>query len=311
MSDTGQAQAITAIPAAVAPAQATPAPGAPAGFDSVPAQSTKAAPKPAAPAKAETYDVTVDGKSIKMTLDEMKKHAGLGKKAYSNLEEAAKIRKDAESKLDRIKTPKDAMKFLTDPKNGYDAKEVRAAFEEWYSEAFIEPETMTPEQKRWAQMERENKELKAEREAQQKEAQAAREAEEDSRTGQQLQSEITSMLEESGMPKTKFTASRMAYWIRVNESKGINAPKEMIIEQVRTERNNIVKSMADSYDGEALVQHLGEDIVKKIRQFDLARIRAKRGGTAPVEGQKAPTTDEQPEKISTREVKRRARDLFR
>lgn len=293
--------AATAGQAAV---QATP--GAPAGFDSVPAQSKA----PAVKAAPEMYEVQVDGKPVKMSLEEMKRHAGLGKKSYANLEEAAKMRKETEAKLDRIKTPKAAIKFLSDPANGFKPEEVRAEFEAWYAENFIDPETMTPEQKRIAELERKNKDY----EESEKERQAKAEAEENDRldkvSGELLQRELTQMLEESGMPKTKFTASRLAYWIRVNEAKGINAPKEMIIEQVKTERNNIVKSMAEAYDGEQLVQHLGEDIVKKIRQYDLGRIRAARGVKAP-EGQtfKSLGEDAPAEKISVSEVKRRSREF--
>ncbi len=139
----------------------------------------------------------------------------------------------------------------------------------------------------------------------------AKEAEEkalDEQGKANIQKELTALLEESGMPKPKFTASRLAYWIRVNEAKGIQAPKEMIIAQVQAERNAIVKSMADSLDGEPLVEALGPDIVKKIRQYDLAQIRAKRGGQAPVEDKKQslePPTRR--ERITESEVKRRIR----
>lgn len=287
-----------------------PVTAAPVTAATVVTEGTAAPAKTTAPVAPETYEVKVDGKTVKMSLDELKKNAGLGKKAYSNLEEAAKIRSDADAKLDRIKTPKAALQYLTDPSNGYKANEVREAFEEWYKETYIDPEGMTPEQKRIAELERENKKFKetqAERESREK---AEREAEMDRQGSEQLQKELTVLLEESGLPKTKFTASRLAYWMRVNESKGINAPKEMIIEQVRIERNNIVKSMADSCDGEALVQALGEDVVKKIRQYDLKKIRERRGISEPQAKEDDIFDKDKPrEKISLREVRERARQF--
>lgn len=309
------AQAMTTTPAPVklpeTPTKTAPSDKSQAAVDTP--KETKAAP---APAKEELFEVVVDGKPAKMTREELIRHASLGKQAYSKFEEAAKLRKEADDKLGKIKTPKDAMRFLTDPKNGYDANEVRTAFEEWYAETFIAPETMTEEQKEIARLKKQNEEYerdRKERELREKEAEEKRLDEMGSKT---LQQEITKIVDESGLPKTKFTTSRIAYWIRVNESKGISAPKELIISQVKKEAGDIVKSMvaATGGDAERIIQVLGEDVVKLIRKHDIEQIRKRRGQPAsdakPTETFEKPTEDGEDKWITPAEVKRRAR-LFK
>lgn len=296
-------QATTAAPAA-APTASTSVPsvqGAPVG------QKASAAPQSAA---EQFEEIQVDGKPVKMSRDEMKRWASLGKAGNSRFEEAAKIRKDSEAKLEKIKDPKSAMKFLTDPANGYNREDVRAAFEDWYKETYIDPEQMSPQEREAAQIKKENAELKAYREQKEKEAHEAKEKSLDAQTSEALQRELTTLLEESGLPKTKFTASRLAYWIRVNETKGLNAPKELILEQVRKETRDVVSALALNADGEKLVGLLGEDVVKKIRQYDLARIRAARGTKEP-QTQNELQENKPQEKITPSEVRRRARGLYK
>lgn len=293
------------VTAPAAPAAATPAQPA------VPAAN--AAPKPA-PTAEEFFEYKANGKPVKIPKSEAEKKLALADGAFQKFEEAANIRKDAEAKLSRIKTPKEAIKFLNDPESGLDPSEVRAAFEEWYNYQYIEPEKMTP-------AERENRELKeklskfeaeqlAKKEAEDKEIESKMDLEE----AQKLQTEILGLLDECQMPKTRFTANRLAYWMRVNESKGLNAPAQVIVEQVRREANDIMQSLVKNAEGESLLKILGDDTAKKLRKYDLERIRKNRGIQQPPPEEQN-TNDELPplkpgERITPQEVRRRAR-LFK
>lgn len=266
----------------------------------------EAAPKTAA---EEFFDVPVNGKTVKMTRADLLKEASLSKGAFQKFEEAAKMRREAENVLSRLRDPREAVKLLNDPKMGLDKNQIREAFEEWYSENVIKPAEMSPEQKRaheaeqkMADYERQLKEYKQKEEELQNRHL-------DTEAAQTLQQEIIGLIEKSGLPKTRFTTSRIAYWLRVNEAKGLNAPADLILKQVQKETRDVMGSLVEASDGDMLVNLLGENTVKKLRAYDLARIRAKRGQVAPAEN--AQPEEQQPktrETITESEWKRRLRD---
>lgn len=303
-------EAVTGAP--VTPAAA---PAAPTAATSTPKPVNVDAPK-AAP---EFFDVKVDGKTVKMSREEVLKHASLSSRAHEKFEEAAKLSKAAEAKLSKIKTPKAALAFLNSEESGLNKDEVRAEFENWYKETYIDPEGMSEEQRELMELKKEKQRWESERAERERLQKEAEERELDQVESQRVQRELTEMLEEAGMPKTKFTASRLAYWIRVNEAKGINAPKELILQQVKQEQNGIVNSYlknAIQYGEEApdrLVQWLGEDgkqFINLLRKYDLKQIRAKRGGGQPQATQQTESQENSKhEKISLAEVRRRAREF--
>lgn len=266
---------------------------------------------------AEEY-IDVDGERVPKAelFKTFKNSRQIYKEAYSKFEESAKLRKEADSKLDKIKNPKDAIRFLADEKNGYKPDEVRAAFEEWYAEQYIAPEQMTAEQRRIAELEKKTREYESKEQERLEREKQEEEKKIDQTYMQQLQREIAETIESSGLEKTKFNANRIAHWIRVNEAKGISAPKDLVIQQVRNEFNGILKDAVKSTGGDAkkLIGILGEDVVKIIRKYDIEQLRLKRnGGAPPTETPNKDFNDPltpPKEKISVDEVKRRAR-LFR
>lgn len=271
-------------------------------------------PAPAKPAAEEWFEVPVDGKTRKMTREELIKHASLGSAAHSRFEEAAKLRKQAETFLSKLRNPKDAISLLKDPKLGLNQEEIRSEFENWYKTEYIDREAMTPEQRRLADAEARIKAYE-EQEAEKKRAEEAQEEEKQtSAEAEAIQRELIGLVEKSGLPKTKYTISRLAYWSRVNETKGIKAPPELLIQQVKKEQRQLVDSLTQASDGETLLGLLGEDVVKKLRKFDVERIRARRNGGGQVINQESAPIPEElkppTERISTEEVRRRAR-LFK
>lgn len=275
------------------------------------AGSPAAQPTPAKPPEPEWLEYVADGKKQRVTKEEaLKRLLPLADTSYKRLEEAAAMRKQADSVLSKLKDPKKAIEFLQDPELGLKKEEVKAAFEDWYKTNFIDREAMTPEQRELADAKARLSKYE-ELEANVKKEQERKQAEElDSRTAQEIQQEIIKTVEESGLPKSKFTVSRIAYWTRVNEAKGINAPRELIIGQVKKELREVVESVCAAADGDMLFDVLGESTVKKVRSHDLARIRAKR---SPVSPQQAPVQDDpfaiKPnERITESEVRRRLRE---
>jgi hypothetical protein len=264
--------ATAAVPAAV---NTAPNVTAQAKTDIPPAS---AALKEAAP---KLFDVTIDGKVHKMTESELIREASLGRGAEKRFDEASQMRRQAEQLLGRLRDPKEAIKLLNDPQLGLDKNQIREAFEEWYSENVIKPSEMSPEQRKLHEANQRLAEYeKREQERKQKEEHEQM-ARMDAETAQKLQKEIIELADSSGLPKTRFTISRIAHWMRVNEAKELNAPKELILEQVRKEMRDVVGSLTEASEGEMLIKILGEGTIKKLRAYDLAQIRAKKGLAQP------------------------------
>jgi hypothetical protein len=255
------------------------------------------------------HEVRVDGKVKKVPLSELLDKYSHADTANKRFEEAAALRKQAEGFLSKLRDPKQALSLLEDPALGLDSKQVREAMEEWYDRKFLKPEAMTPEQRKLAETEAKMKEYESRLEAMAK----AKEEEENKRLdaaeAQKVTQEVIALCEKVGLPKTRFTASRIAHWVRVSGLQQWNSPPEAIINRVKQEWRGIMEGGIQNSDGEVLINLLGEDTVKKIRKYDLERIRKSRGQAAPAEAKQDYKPANPNEKISMEEYKRRLREF--
>lgn len=273
-----QGQAHMEVPVTPQPAKAAPT------SESAPEPGNEATIEPKVDPDSVEHEFTIDGKKVRMSLSEMKRRVSLENTAQSRFEEAAKMRKQAESLLGRLKSPKDAIKLLQDPSLGLNQEEIRSAFEEWYADTFIKREQMTPEEREMADIRAENEAYRKEKEAQ---AQRQREEQEEQQTKemtQRVQKEIISLIEQNNLPKTRFTAGRIAHWYRVNELKGIQSTPDLILHQVRNEQSQVMKDLVENGSGEHLFNALGETAARKLAKYFLEQVRK---GNAP----KTPAVD--------------------
>lgn len=277
------------------------------------ATSTQAQAPKAAPS-AELFEVKVDGKVIKMTRDELIQHASMGHAAQKRFQEAAQLRKQTEAVVGKLRDPKSVIQALQDPALGLNKDQIREAFEEWYSREFIEPEQLTPEQRKLR--EAEDKIRKFE-EAEKSRAEEKRKAEEEAMTSQareQLQNQIIEALDTGSLPKTNFTVRRLAYWIQRNHANGFDAPTEVLVSQVKNEFNQNMRDMVEASDGDVLIKLLGDSIIQKIRKYDLDQLRKTRQGgqvtTTQVQEETRARGDGR-EPLSSADVNERLRQLQR
>lgn len=254
----------------------------------------------------EFFDVPVNGKTKRVTKAELLKRYSLEEAAEQRFNEAAKLRREAEEREAVWNDPEKALELL---KKRHPDR-FRDTVENVYNREYIEPENMTPEQRRIAELERENNEYKSKAQQEAEALKAKQDADEDERTVGQLQREIMEVLETSGLPKTKFTAARIAYWMRVNENKGLGLPADLIVKKVKDERRDIMRSEMQAMSVEQMIETYGDDAIKKLRAWDIEQIR-KRRGAPPVEvpTEKKESLSQQFEKIRPSEVRRRAREF--
>jgi hypothetical protein len=266
-------------------------------------KSTKAVAKPA----DELFELTVDGKPVKWTKAQVIAYASKAHVADKKFEEASQLRKEHESIRDMAK--KDPMGALA-KMLGISEDELQDPIEQFYNKKWIEPETLTPEQRELKRYREQEKQREAEAaEQKQRDEQAAGEK----LTAQHreiLQKNIISALEASGLPKTPYYASRMAFHMGQNMKRGWDAPQEIIIEAVKSEHNSALAQMA-SLPPEEIIKVMGNDFVNKIRAYDLKLLRERRGGLANSFSGRTPepSTENGRPKIDMQEVNERMRRM--
>ncbi len=256
----------------------------------------------------ESFDVKVNGKVVKMTRQELIDNASMSSAANEKFNEAAKMRKEYESFLKTVK--ESPLKALTDPRLGLTKEQVRAKMEEWYHKEFIIPEGMTEEQKRLAAAEERLKTYEEQEAAQKRQTEEQELAKLTATQTEYLQNQIIEAMEASGLPKTKFIVSRMAFYMRQNMQQGWEAPTSLIVQQVKREQQDLIGGQVKELDAPGLIALFGEDVINKIRAHDLKQLRERRANP-PVQtaGGVAANPSGGTGKIPYSEVNKRLRDM--
>lgn len=291
-----------AAPAAVPATPAAPMPPTQAGSSPVkPAQPTGQDPSntdPKAPAEKppsappKKFKVKVNGKEREFTEDELLQRASLAEAAQERFNEAAKLRRQAEQVIGKLRDPKQVMTVLQDPALGLSKDAIRAQFEEWYAKEFIETEKLTPEQKKIREQQAELEKYKQrDKETEEQKLKAQQEAM-TAQAREQVQTQIIEALETGGLPKTNFTIRRLAYWMQRNHANGFDAPVSLVVSQVKSEMETTLRDLVQASDGEVLVKLLGDGVIQKLRKYDLEQLRKLRDGGAPVEREVPISVDE-------------------
>lgn len=225
-----------------------------------------------APKAPELYDVTINGQTRKYTLQQLRDKASLSEAAMERFEEASKLSKKSQGFQENLK--KDFMKALMDPELGLSKDQIRERFENWYKENYIDPEQMTHEQRRIRELEAREKE-RNEKEAERTQREQAEQQERGiSAERETIQRSIIDALETSDLPKNRFTVGRMAYWQKQNLIRGFDAPMEVIVGQVRQERQDIVRSEFQGIKSvEQAIDLVGEEFINMLRKFDVERLK--------------------------------------
>jgi hypothetical protein len=260
---------------------------------------------------SELFEVKVNGKIVKMTRQEVIDNASMVHAANSRFEEAAKAKKEIERFRETAK--KDMMAALQDPSLGLTKEQIRDEFEKWYTREFIEPEQLSPSERRARELESKLKRYEQEEQDKLKKQQDQEQLELTNKQREYLQGQIIDALDRSGLPKTKLIASRMAFYMRENMLRGWEAPIDVIVKQVKQERQAMMSGEVGGLEGQDLINYLGDDVVNKIRKWDLQRLREQRSAKAP-EFSKSQSSSGRDgygnrEKVSSSDVQRRLNEL--
>lgn len=235
-------------------------------------------PKPEAPAAPEIFEHKVNGQIRRYTREQLLAKASLGEAATERFEEASRMAKKAQARDEAIK--KDFLTALQDPELGLSRDQIRARFESWYKEEFIDPETLSPEQRELNELKKYKSQVEEERKSQAELTQKTEHEKAVDAARESLQHEIIKTLDSSNLPKNRFTVARLAYWQKQNLDRGYDAPPEVLIQQVKEERSGIIRADLKEATIEQIQDTLGEDFeafITKVRKYDLARLQTKFG----------------------------------
>lgn len=264
-------------PASSAPTSSAPTSSAP--VDGAPTPGQTAAPT-ATPAEVRKMKLKIDNADVEMSESEVIALAQKGRGADRKFQEAAQLRKEAEQTAAFLKAnPREALAKL-----GID---VRKFSEETLMEILTQ-EQMSPEQRKAQDME---KKLRGYEKAE-KDAKDTRDREEaaalEGHHMKTFDDMFVKALGESGLPKTQYTVKRMAELQLVNIRKGLNLDATQLAKLVREDYMSEQKALYGAADGDALLELLGPEIVKKLSKAQIKKLK-----TAAPQYSK-PTPDREP-----------------
>jgi hypothetical protein len=211
---------------------------------------------------------------------------GLG--ADAKFQEASQMRRQAESFMNALKNNPESV--LTHPSLGINFRELAENF--LYKQ--IQQEQMTPEERERAtersELERFRKE-EAERKQQVEEQEKAQ-------MRQRYQEEWTNKFQDAlatgGVPKTDWTISRMAQYMKQAITKGHqHVQPQDVVEYVKQDWINAQREMFSSLEGDKLMEIVGKETADKIRKANLAQYQKTKQPSKPLTSKPKKAEDRQ------------------
>lgn len=245
----------------------------------------------------------VDGSEVEVDLSNEKDidaliQKGLGaSKRFNEVnqmrKQAEKWRRDSEMIVSLLEErPMDLLAHAAQL-NGVDARKL---VEEWLYENHYKLDQMKPEEKKiWEQQ----KELERFREEKKRnEAVIEKEKFEAARQAYRanFEKDIIGALEQGGLPKTSRTVQRMASYMHQALKTGVRMSASDVMPLVRQDYEADIKEMLGPMNGEGLARFVGDTNLKKLRDFELGKLRAQGANVATVSPTGTPSIGLEPAK---------------
>ena len=281
---------------------------------SEPIESTEVvAQEPLATPKLREARVDVDGQVMQINERQLKALWGLPEnepitdKEFKTMVSSYKAQKTSDIATRNAKQQEKLVKEIaemiqTNPfellkRAGYDPRQLA---EEYLTQA-IEEDMLPENEKELRKVRYEKEEL----ERQYKEELSRREQEQMDVAIQQAQQEISNniidALENSSLPKSPEVVKRIANYMLIAEQKGINVNPKQVIPLVEEDFRNLNSQILRSLDPTKRISYIGEDLLKQIRQDDLARLKTSQSQSS----QSVPKSKQPSSKKITKEEWRR------
>lgn len=269
-----------------------------------PPETPAGTPPPDPNAGKEKY--TVDGKDVWLTPEQARGYVQKGIAFEPKVTQLSHLQNEMGQFLQTLST--DPLKILTDKRigmspekvlekifaSGQISEQLKESVGKWYYENVVAPMKMTPEERRAAELEKENAKYRT------KEQQAADEAirtenrQKFEAARNQIKAMIGEAMKESGLPNNDSLlgtemARMVAYELKAAHFRREAITPKQAIEEVKAKMRTVQRAFYDHLDGENLVKELGEANVEKVKQFLLKLVKPPAGGN-PLNGNRLPST---------------------
>jgi len=223
------------------------------------------------------WNLKSNGKNREVASEaELVRLAQLGLGAHEKFEQAATSRKKAEAILELLqKDPQKALQSL-----GHDVRKMA----EDYLMNEAKKQMMSPEERQKSEIMAEIDRLRAEKDDLVKQQREERIQKLQTKYESDIQDQIIKAIDTYKLPKNPKTVARIAEYMASALENGYEATAADVATRVRGDLEDEHKSLFSHYDVDDLVKLLGDEQLKKIRQYEVQKVKAK----APV----APTKTE-------------------
>ena len=152
---------------------------------------------------------------------------------------------------------------------GIDPKEFAAAV----IEEEIKKSQMTPEQLELEQLRQEKQRLEEEREKSKKEFEEKEMERLQQIERERLDNQITDALDKSDLPKTPYTVRKIAEYMYIGATKGVELSAQDVMPLVREELLSDLRTIIDSMGEDAAEEFIGKEVINRFRKKNLAKAK--------------------------------------
>jgi hypothetical protein len=278
-----------------------PTSGAGANSSEKPGETPKAA-------EIRKFKALIDGKEVEFDEKDAVRAFQKEKASDKRFMDAAAIKKQAEGFLNQLKRATDDPRVLqkiiqsVNPKGNF--KEIA----EKYLYELIQDEQLTDEQRELKTVKEQLAQHDEEKRIQAEQQQADEAKALETKYSQSYQKDIIDVLEVSGLPKTAYTVARMARYMHMGLTRGVELTAKDIVEFVRKDYQAEYAAF-NSLPTERLMELIGPEIANKLRQYDLDKVKGggqagpgAKPGTPPANPFKKPVSTA-PKALTTKEFR--------
>lgn len=211
--------------------------------------------------------VKINGETKKITLRQALREHQLEQASRQKMNEATMKERQVSNFVEYLKShPKEALKHF-----GLNPQQLGEA---WVAD-YLEEQALSPEQKRIRELEtyQETKQ-REEKEAKDKEEQEKRQIAENS-AREKLDIEFTQAFTEAGLPKNPTIAQIMALEMVRGEKHGEPLQPKEAAAKVKSKLSEALKSTLSNMEPLALLEFLGDELIKKFRDADMKKATGK------------------------------------
>lgn len=225
-------------------------------------------------AEAALKKLKIKGREIEVDESKYHEYAQKGAAATETWQEAARMKREAEEFMTKLKA--DPMSVLKDPNMGVDFKKIAEDYmwEQIQEERKAEElRQMSPEQRQYMEAMKKAELYDKMQTEQQTKAEQEKAQQEESVWEQEFDQKFTKALQNSGLPKTTNAVRRMIDYAQQDLEAGVNRDPSEYAEAIYQDYMQEIGELFESLDGATILKFLGEPIAKKIREYDLSRLK--------------------------------------